>query len=262
MDAAIFVPACELHQEWLQQHCIAALHYVSRMHDCNLLFAAGIVIAKGAFSLRESTTAVMPAYTFCHQIFCTQCHMDPHAARCNLPLLAAGLFVSSQVSTPETEAALQRIAAPEQDATSLDTAAQSASTASDMFMLGGVTYEMVVGKPAFPAKDDGLGRARRWQVTFVHQSSYQQVMVFPTCMSVLMVVMHFWLQALIMQVRLACDLALRPALVLRMVVDVHTCTCPQLALNRMFQLTSWSKPCPTHPSLHALSCHKQKLFCQ
>ena len=59
---------------------------------------------------------------------------------------------------------MQRFAAPEQDTASLDSLVQSASAASDVFMLGALTYTMLVGKHAFPAKDDGLGRARRWQV--------------------------------------------------------------------------------------------------
>lgn len=59
---------------------------------------------------------------------------------------------------------MQRFAAPEQDPSSLDSLVQSASAASDVFMLGALTYEMLVGKHAFPAKDDGIGRARQWQV--------------------------------------------------------------------------------------------------
>lgn len=82
-----------------------------------------------------------------------------------------GLFLSSQVDSPERDAALQRIAAPEQDAASLDSAVQSATAASDIFMLGAVTYEALVGKPAFPAKSDGLNRGGRWQV---QQSHHQQ----------------------------------------------------------------------------------------
>ena len=75
-----------------------------------------------------------------------------------------GLFLSSQVGSPERDAALQRIAAPEQDVSSLESAVQSASAASDIFMLGAVTYEALVGKPMFPAKTDALGRTGRWQV--------------------------------------------------------------------------------------------------
>ena len=59
---------------------------------------------------------------------------------------------------------MQRFAAPEQDPSSLDSLVQSASAASDVFMLGAVTYQMLVGQHAFPAKEDGIGRARRWQV--------------------------------------------------------------------------------------------------
>lgn len=59
---------------------------------------------------------------------------------------------------------MQRFAAPEQDCSSLDSLVQSASAASDIFMLGVLTYEVLVGKHAFPMKDDGIGRARRWQV--------------------------------------------------------------------------------------------------
>lgn len=79
-----------------------------------------------------------------------------------------GLFLSSQVDSPERDAALQRIAAPEQDAVSLDSAVQSATAASDIFMLGAVTYEALVGKPAFPAKSDGVIRGGRWQVQHSH----------------------------------------------------------------------------------------------
>ena len=81
-----------------------------------------------------------------------------------VPVSVTGLFLPSEVSTAEAESALQRIAAPEQDATSIGSAVQSASAASDMFMLGAVTYEMLVGNPAFGAKDDCLGRAKKWQV--------------------------------------------------------------------------------------------------
>ena len=81
-----------------------------------------------------------------------------------VPVFVSGLFLPSEVSTPEAQSALQLIAAPEQDTASLESAVQSASAASDIFMLGGVTYEMLVGNPAFGAKDDGLGRAKRWQV--------------------------------------------------------------------------------------------------
>lgn len=77
---------------------------------------------------------------------------------------AAGLFLSSQVSGPEGTAAMQRNAAPEQDTSSLESAVQSATAASDIFMLGGVTYEALVGRPAFPAKSDALSRGGRWQV--------------------------------------------------------------------------------------------------
>ena len=76
----------------------------------------------------------------------------------------AGLFLSSQVGSPEGNAALQRIAAPEQDVSSLGSAVQSASAASDIFMLGAVTYQALVGKPAFPANTDALGRGGRWKV--------------------------------------------------------------------------------------------------
>ncbi|KAL3158083.1 hypothetical protein ABBQ32_011687 [Trebouxia sp. C0010 RCD-2024] len=75
----------------------------------------------------------------------------------------AGLFLSSQVSGPEGTAAMQRNAAPEQDTSSLESAVQSATAASDIFMLGGVTYEALVGRPAFPAKSDALSRGGRWQ---------------------------------------------------------------------------------------------------
>ena len=61
---------------------------------------------------------------------------------------------------------MQPFAAPEQDSASLDSLVQSASAASDVFMLGAITYEVLVGKHAFPAKDDGIGRARRWQVLY------------------------------------------------------------------------------------------------
>jgi len=71
----------------------------------------------------------------------------------------------SQLSIVQSEEAdMQRFAAPEQDCSSLDTLVQSASAASDIFMLGALTYEVLVGKHAFPMKDDGIGRARRWQV--------------------------------------------------------------------------------------------------
>lgn len=80
----------------------------------------------------------------------------------------AGLFLSSQVSSPETGTALQRIAAPEQDVSSLDSAVQSACAASDIFMLGGVTYEALVGKPVFPTQSDALGRGGKWQVQNSH----------------------------------------------------------------------------------------------
>ena len=56
------------------------------------------------------------------------------------------------------------MAAPEQDVSSLRSAVQSASPASDIFMLGAVTFEALVGKPAFLAKNDALGRGKRWQV--------------------------------------------------------------------------------------------------
>lgn len=59
---------------------------------------------------------------------------------------------------------MQRFAAPEQDCSSLDSLVSSASAASDIFMLGVLTYEVLLGKHAFPLKDDGMGRARRWQV--------------------------------------------------------------------------------------------------
>ncbi|KAA6419835.1 MAG: CDPK-related kinase [Trebouxia sp. A1-2] len=75
----------------------------------------------------------------------------------------AGLFLPSQLSSVQSEADLQRFAAPEQDCSSLDTLVQSASAASDVFMLGAMTYEVLVGKHAFPVKNDGIGRARRWQ---------------------------------------------------------------------------------------------------
>jgi len=78
--------------------------------------------------------------------------------------LHAGLFMPSQLSSVQSEADMQRFAAPEQDCSSLDTLVQSASAASDIFMLGVLTYETLVGKHAFPVKDDGIGRARRWQV--------------------------------------------------------------------------------------------------
>ncbi len=83
---------------------------------------------------------------------------------------AAGLFLASQLSSADTHADMQRFAAPEQNAASLDDLMQSASAASDVFMLGALTFEMLVGKHAFPAKDDGLGRARRWQVCILPQS--------------------------------------------------------------------------------------------
>ncbi len=71
----------------------------------------------------------------------------------------------SQLSSVQSEAEdMQRFAAPEQDCSSLDSLVQSASAASDIFMLGVLTYEVLVGKHAFPVKDDGIGRARRWQV--------------------------------------------------------------------------------------------------
>lgn len=76
--------------------------------------------------------------------------------------------MSSQVDSPERGAALQRIAAAEQDAASLDSAVQSATAASDIFMLGAVTYEVLVGKPAFPVKSDGVIRGGRWQVQISH----------------------------------------------------------------------------------------------
>ena len=79
-------------------------------------------------------------------------------------LFHAGLFLHSQLSSVQSEADMQRFAAPEQDCSSLDSLVQSASAASDIFMLGVLTYEMLVGKHAFPVKDDGIGRARRWQV--------------------------------------------------------------------------------------------------
>lgn len=81
---------------------------------------------------------------------------------------AAGLFLSSQVSQLEGTAAMQRIAAPEQDASSLESAVQSASAASDIFMLGCVTYEALVGQPAFPGKSDALSRGGKWQVPYSH----------------------------------------------------------------------------------------------
>ena len=71
----------------------------------------------------------------------------------------------SQLSSVQSEAAdMQRFAAPEQDCSSLDSLVQSASAASDIFMLGVLTYEVLVGKHAFRMKDDGIGRAGRWQV--------------------------------------------------------------------------------------------------
>ena len=80
-------------------------------------------------------------------------------------LCHAGLFLPSQLSSIQSETEdMQRFAAPEQDCSSLDGLVQSASAASDIFMLGVLTYEVLVGKHAFPMKDDGIGRARRWQV--------------------------------------------------------------------------------------------------
>ena len=84
------------------------------------------------------------------------------AAPCH-PLCHAGLFLPSQLSV-QSEADMQRFAAPEQDCSSLDSLVSSASAASDTFMLGVLTYEVLLGKHAFPLKDDGIGRARRWQV--------------------------------------------------------------------------------------------------
>ena len=85
-------------------------------------------------------------------------------------MVSAGLFLDSELVSTAADAALQCFAAPEQDAASLDSLMQSASAASDVFMLGALTYEVLVGKHAFLVKDDGLGRARRWQVqsTRVH----------------------------------------------------------------------------------------------
>lgn len=71
----------------------------------------------------------------------------------------------SSLSDTEQLAALQHYAAPEQTNTSADALTASASAATDVFALGMLTYHMVVGKDAFPAKEDALGR--RWQVNFL-----------------------------------------------------------------------------------------------
>lgn len=71
---------------------------------------------------------------------------------------------------------MQRIAAPEQDASSLQNVVQSATAASDVFMLGGVTYEALVGKPAFPVKSDSPSRGGRWQVPYSHHHHITSVL--------------------------------------------------------------------------------------
>lgn len=79
----------------------------------------------------------------------------------------AGLFLPFHLSNAEQVTALQHYAAPEQTDTSLDALATSASAATDVFALGLLTYTMIVGKDAFPARQDGLGR--RWQARFLLQ---------------------------------------------------------------------------------------------
>ena len=73
------------------------------------------------------------------------------------------------LSNAEQATALQHYAAPEQTDTSIDSLAKSASAAADVFALGMLTYGMIVGKDAFPAKNDGLGR--RWQASTYQHSS-------------------------------------------------------------------------------------------
>lgn len=115
---------------------------------------ANLNVCQGTLKLRFNPKQVVTHSSQLHMMAGFDCH--------------PGLFLSSQVDSSERDAALQRIAAPEHDAVSLDSAVQSATAASDIFMLGAVTYEALVGKPAFPAKNDGVIRGGRWQVQQSH----------------------------------------------------------------------------------------------